>query len=119
MQLTKCEVCQRMNRKVTTGTPQLNPIPVKSPWYMVGIDFVGPISPAADDGSKYILTATDYFTKWSEAVPTVDKSAASVATALFKVRCDKIGNTFLMLLRTFLMFAAIHAYGASLCHSFR
>ena len=53
-----------MNRKVTTGTPQLNPIPVKSPWYMVGIDFVGPISPAADDGSEYILTATDYFTKW-------------------------------------------------------
>ena len=118
MQLAKCEVCQRMNRKVTTGTPQLNPIPVKSPWYMVGIDFVGPISPAADDGSEYILTATDYFTKWSEAVPTVDKSATSVATALFKVRCDKIGNTFLMLLRTFLMFAAIHAYGASLCHSF-
>ena len=92
MQLAKCEVCQHMNRKVTTGTPQLNPIPVKSPWYMVGIDFVGPISPAADDGSEYILTATDYFTKWCEAVPTVDKSAASVATALFKVRCDKISN---------------------------
>ena len=54
-----------MNRKVTTGTPQLNSILVKSPWYMVGIDFVGPISPAADDGSEYILTATDYFTKWS------------------------------------------------------
>ena len=32
-----------------------------------------------------------------EAVPTVDKSAASVATALFKVRCDKISNNILML----------------------
>ncbi len=74
-----------MNRKLTTGTPQLNPIPVKSPWYMVGIDFVGPISPVADDGSRYILTITDYFTKWAEAIPTCDKSAATVSAVLFKV----------------------------------
>ena len=63
-------------KSLYTGTPQLNPIPVKSLWYMVGIDFVGPILRAVDDGSGYILTATDYFTKWCEAVPTVDKSAA-------------------------------------------
>ena len=56
MQLAKYEVCQHMKRKVTTGIPQLNSIPVKSPWYVVGIDFVAPISPAADDGSEYILT---------------------------------------------------------------
>ena len=52
---------------------------------MLGIDFVGPISPTADDGSQYILTVTDYFSKWSEALPTIDKSAPSVANALFKV----------------------------------
>lgn len=52
---------------------------------MVGIDFVGPISPPADDGSQYILTIVDYFTKWAEAVATVDKSAASTSTVLFKV----------------------------------
>ena len=44
LQLTRCDVCQHMNRKLTTGTPQLNPIPVKSPWHMIGIDFVGPIN---------------------------------------------------------------------------
>lgn len=74
-----------MNRKLTTGTPCLNPIPVKSPWYMIGIDFVGPVHPVASDGSEYILTITDYFTKWAEAVTTIDKSAVSVAHALFKV----------------------------------
>ena len=74
-----------MNRKLTTGTPQLNPIPVKSPWYMLGIDFVGPISPIASDGSQYILSVTDYFTKFVEAVPTTDKSASTVAESLFKV----------------------------------
>lgn len=84
-QLSKCDVCQRTNMKLTMATPQLNPIPVKAPWYMVGIDFVGPVSPVAEDGSRFILTITDYFTKWADAIATPDKSASSVATALFKV----------------------------------
>ena len=74
-----------MNRKMTTGNPELHPVPVKAPWHQIGIDFVGPLSPEADDGSCYIFTASDYFTKWVEAVPTIDKSASTVATVLFKV----------------------------------
>eukprot|EP00731_Ephydatia_muelleri_P038909 Em0983g3a len=66
--LSKCDVCQRMNRKLTTGVPVLHPIPVKAPWYMVGIDFIGPLSPVAKDGSRYILTISDYFTKWVEVI---------------------------------------------------
>ena len=65
--------------------PQLNPIPVKSPWYMDGINYIGPISQVADDRCRYILTVTDYFTKCAEAIPTADRSAASTSTALFKV----------------------------------
>eukprot|EP00731_Ephydatia_muelleri_P020664 Em0013g391a len=74
-----------MNRKLTTGVPELHPIPVKAPWYMVGIDFIGPLSPVAKDGSRYILTISDYFTKWVEVVPTVNKMASTVASSLFKV----------------------------------
>ena len=70
---------------MTSGMPELHPIPVKSPRHMIGIDFIGPLSPAADDGSHYILTLSNYFTKWVEAIPTTDKSASSAATALFKV----------------------------------
>ena len=75
-----------MNRKLTTGVPALNPVPVKAPWYMIGIDFVGPLSPEAEDGSSYILTISDYCTKWVEALPTPDKCASTVAAALFKVK---------------------------------
>ena len=85
LQLSKCDVCQQMNKKLTTGTPQLNPIPIKAPWHMLGIDFIGPVSPVAEDGSRFVFTMTDYFTKWAEAIPTPDKSASSVATGLFKV----------------------------------
>eukprot|EP00731_Ephydatia_muelleri_P029866 Em0021g389a len=83
--LSKCDVCQRMNRKLTTGVPELHPIPVKAPWYMVGIDFIGPLSPVAKDGSRYILTISDYFTKWVELVPTVNKITSTVASSLFKI----------------------------------
>ena len=34
---------------------------------------------------KYILTCCCYFTKWSEAILLKDKSAYSVANALFKL----------------------------------
>ena len=71
-----------MKRKMTTGMPKLHPVAVKEPWYMVGIDFVGPL---AGDGSRFILTLSDYFTMWVEAIPTPDKSAPQVASSLFKV----------------------------------
>ena len=74
-----------MNRKLTTGVPQLHPVAVVSPWHCIGINFIGPISPTADDGNKYILTISDYFTKYVEAIPTPDKCSSRVASILYKV----------------------------------
>lgn len=85
IQIARCDICQRINKKLTTGVPELNPIPVKSPWRHIGIDFIGPISPPGNDGSRFILTICDYFTKWVEAIPTSDKGAITVANHLFKV----------------------------------
>ena len=64
LQLSKWDVCQCMNKKLTPVVPELHPIPVKAPWYMVGIDFIGPLSPVAKLRSRYILTISDYFPKW-------------------------------------------------------
>jgi hypothetical protein len=40
-----------------------------SPWLFAiwGIDVVGPISPKASNGYRFIPVAIDYFTKWVEA----------------------------------------------------
>jgi hypothetical protein len=45
--------------------------PIIKPWPFRGwgIDMISQINPPASKGHKYILVATDYFTKWVEAVP--------------------------------------------------
>jgi len=34
-----------------------------------GIDLIGQIYPLSSMGHKFVLVATDYFTKWVEAIP--------------------------------------------------
>eukprot|EP00253_Pinus_taeda_P003938 PITA_03938 len=45
-------------------------IQVSAPFQQWGLDFNGEIHPASSDQHRWILTATDYFTKWIEAIPT-------------------------------------------------
>lgn len=84
-QVKYCPLCQKTNKKVTMERPELYPVPVKSPWYHLGMDFVGPISPISSSGNRYILTVSDYFTKfaWAKALPT--KEAINVVSSLREV----------------------------------
>ena len=48
------------------------------------IDFVGPINPPAKkSGARYIITAIDYLTRWAEAQPVKDCSAATATNFIF------------------------------------
>jgi hypothetical protein len=49
-------------------TMSLHPITVEQPLSPWGLDVVGPTNPKSSKGHMYILTATDYFTKWPEAM---------------------------------------------------
>jgi hypothetical protein len=46
----------------------LQPINVEQPFSQWGLDFVEPINPNSRKGHMYILTTTDYFTKWPKEV---------------------------------------------------
>ncbi len=74
-----------MNRNPMVTVPELHPIPVHSPWHHVGIDFIGPIHPISKNGNRFILTLSDYFTKWVEAIALPSKCAIGVARSLFQV----------------------------------
>jgi transposase InsO family protein len=45
-----------------------------APFQQWGLDFIGEIHPASSGQHRWILTATDYFTKWIEAIPTRNTS---------------------------------------------
>ena len=55
-------------------------------WYLVGMDLIGPFRPTAM-GYQFVLTMTDYFSKYVEAVPIKDRSAVSVARGIYEVYC--------------------------------
>lgn len=42
---------------------------IDGPFEKWGIDMIGEINPHSSMQHKYILTTTDYFTRWVEAMP--------------------------------------------------
>ena len=70
------------------GCPQLAALPlnlviIEGPFQQWGLDFIGPINPASSASHQYIITATDYFTKWLEAKPT-KKTTSNVVCEFLK-----------------------------------
>eukprot|EP00253_Pinus_taeda_P003650 PITA_03650 len=59
------------------ATPKINvafeqspwPIATERPFQQSGFDFIGEIHPSSSCQHKWILTATNYFTRWIEAIP--------------------------------------------------
>jgi transposase InsO family protein len=43
---------------------------MEAPFQQWGLDFIGEFKDNSSNGYKWILTTTDYFTKWVEAIPT-------------------------------------------------
>ncbi|XP_059067908.1 uncharacterized protein LOC131858629 [Cryptomeria japonica] len=66
----ECEKCQLFSGKPHLAALPLRLVVIDEPFKQWGIDFIGPINPHSSAGHVYILTATDYFTKWVEAIPT-------------------------------------------------
>ena len=49
------------------------------------VDFVGPINPPGKwNGARYIISETDYLTRWVEAAPVVNFTAAMAARFIFE-----------------------------------
>ena len=65
----KCQVCQTAVGKQRKASMPLQPVNIEQPFNQWGLDIIGEIIPHSSKQHRYILMATDYFTKWVEAVP--------------------------------------------------
>ena len=73
-----CEVCCRRNNPRVTPRAPLVTSKVGYPGERVAMDIVGPF-PKSDNGNKYILVVSDYFTRWTEAFPIPNQEALTFA----------------------------------------
>jgi hypothetical protein len=69
-----CAKCQKFSGKQQLKSLPLKPVAASGPFQQWGLDFIGEIHPASSGQHRWILTATDYFTKWIEAIPTRNAS---------------------------------------------
>eukprot|EP00253_Pinus_taeda_P014804 PITA_14804 len=73
-----CHKCQIFEGKRKLLPFPLKPISTEKPFQQWGLDFIGEIYPSSSGQHKWILTATDYFTKWIEAIPCRQANASTI-----------------------------------------
>eukprot|EP00253_Pinus_taeda_P019263 PITA_19263 len=65
----KCQICQTTAGRQRKPSMPLQPVNIEQPFSQWGLDIIGEIVPHSSKQHRYILTTTEYFTKWVEAVP--------------------------------------------------
>jgi len=78
-----CEICianTKSNLRAYLFPHEL----AKAPFQIIGIDFLGPISPISPNGNNCICVMTDYFTKFVTAVALPDQTAQTTADCVYK-----------------------------------
>ena len=64
----KCNKCQLYSPLIHQPVRDLTPLTSLWPFDQWGMDIMG-VLPRAPDNKRFLLAATDYFTKWVEAEP--------------------------------------------------
>ena len=82
-----CASCKGLPRKPRRPMKQYN---VGAPMERIAVDVLGPL-PLSDSGNKYLVIASDYFTKWPEAYPIPNQEAMTIAKCLVEEFFSRFG----------------------------
>ncbi|XP_057803083.1 uncharacterized protein LOC131018370 [Salvia miltiorrhiza] len=74
----RCQACQFHANLIHQPPEPLHPTVASWPFDAWGMDVVGPLTKSSG-GHLYILAATDYFSKWAEALPLKEVKKETVA----------------------------------------
>jgi hypothetical protein len=87
----ECNECHKFARKHKLLSLPLNPITTSGPFQQWGSHFIGEINPPSSGQHKWIFTATNYFTKWIEFVPTMNATEKVIMKLLETNTFPKFG----------------------------
>jgi hypothetical protein len=73
-----CESCQKFGDVQLAPVAMMHPIIKPCPFCGWALDFISQIHPASSQGHRFVLVATDYFTKSMEAVPLKNMTCREV-----------------------------------------
>ena len=79
----KCDSCQRHAPVVSAPISELQSVIEPTPFAKWGLDILGPF-PQATGGRKFLIVATDYFTKWIEAEPLATITSKRIEEMVWK-----------------------------------
>ena len=118
-----CVECQKFAGKQKLLPLPLIPILVGVPFQQLGLDFIDEIHPPSSGQHRWILTATKYFTKWIEAVPTRNDTDTVIIKFLLENIMPRFGcpqklvTDNAMAFKSAKMYNFCQQYGIELTHS--
>ena len=80
--ILRCDKCQKRSGPPQKHRHSLVDWKISFPFHHIGLDFLGPLP--TSNGCRYILLIGDHFTKWYEAIPLPDQTAATTSDALLE-----------------------------------
>jgi hypothetical protein len=87
----RCKACQKyVGREYKVVVP-LHHVVVEEPFKQWELDIIGEINPHSSKKNKYILTATNYFMHWTEAIPLTKVNDETVMNFLEQYIITRFG----------------------------
>ena len=80
--ILRCDKCQKRSGPPKKHRHSLVDWKISYPFHYIGLDFLGPLP--ISNWCRYILLIGDHFTKWYEAIPLPDQTAATTSDALLE-----------------------------------
>ena len=74
-----CQKCQVHGNLIHAPGRDLIPFTTKWPFHQWAFDLIGIMHPHSSNGHTHIITTTDYFTKWVEAVPLTQATGKQIS----------------------------------------
>ena len=88
--VTGCDTCLRKTNPIKTKQAPMQIVKTGNPMERLATNILGEL-PETENGNKYILVVSDYFTKWTKAFPMSNMEAATVAKIIMEEVVARFG----------------------------